>query len=172
MMSAEMNQVNIQETRVAEAEFKSTCALFTSGVTVVTRIMPDGEPYGLTVSAFAPVSLQPPLVLVCIENRVAFLHGLELREAFAVNILEENQQEISVRFADPRIDRFAQTHWQPGWRGVPILPDGLAIFQCQLHQMVSSGDHQVLIGEVRIVARRQGRPLVYHNRGYRKLEAS
>ncbi len=89
---------------VTAEDFRSACGLFASGVTVVTRRLPDGAPYGMTVSSFTSVSLDPPLILVCIARGARFLRDLASDQSFAVNILSEEQQHLAARFADRKED--------------------------------------------------------------------
>ncbi len=153
-------------------EFRAACGLFASGVTVVTRRLPDGSPYGMTVSSFTSVSLEPPLVLVCIARHARFLQALAPDLPFAVNVLREHQQHIAARFADPyEEDRFAGIEWAPGWGDVPLVAGVVVTFACGLHQTVPSGDHLILIGEVQDIQQHKGSPLIWCDRGYHHLPA-
>ena len=157
---------------VSAAEFRSACGLFASGVTVVTRRLPDNEPYGMTVSSFTSVSLDPPLVLVCIDRSARFLRELSPIEPFAVNILSERQQHIAMRFASrDEENRFAGIEWTPGWSGVPLVAGVVATFACSLHQNFPSGDHLILVGAVQHIERHKGSPLIWCDRGYHCLPA-
>jgi len=164
-------QTGIESNRhVSAAEFRSACGLFASGVTVVTRRLPDDSPYGMTVSSFTSVSLDPPLVLVCIDRGARFLGELSHDEPFAVNILSERQQHIAARFANrDEEDRFAGVEWAPGWNGVPLVAGVVVTFACSLHRTFPSGDHVILIGEVRHIQRHKGSPLIWCDRGYHCL---
>ena len=155
---------------VTAAEFRAACGLFASGVTVVTRRLPDDSPYGMTVSSFTSVSLEPPLVLVCIDRKARFLKNLEPDQPFGINILSERQQQIATRFADRNEeDRFAGLAWMPGWNGVPLVSGVVATFACALQQIIESGDHFILIGEARQIQRHKGSPLIWCDRGYHYL---
>ncbi len=157
---------------VSAADFRSACGLFASGVTVVTRRLPDEAPYGMTVSSFTSVSLDPPLILVCIDSKARFLRELAADEPFAVNILSERQQHLAMRFADRREDdRFSGVEWSAGWNGLPLLHGVVVTFACRLKQNVPSGDHAILIGEVHEIQRHKGSPLVWCDRGYHCLPA-
>jgi flavin reductase (DIM6/NTAB) family NADH-FMN oxidoreductase RutF len=157
---------------VSAAEFRSASGLFASGVTVVTRRLPENSPYGMTVSSFASVSLAPPLILVCIDCGARFLRDLSLREPFAVNILSEHQQHIAARFASrDEEDRFSGVEWISGWKDVPLVAGVVVTFACSLRQTVQSGDHLILIGEVHEIQRHRGSPLVWCDRGYHCLPA-
>jgi flavin reductase (DIM6/NTAB) family NADH-FMN oxidoreductase RutF len=157
---------------VTAADFRAACGLFASGVTVVTRLLPDGGPYGMTVSSFTSVSLDPPLILVCIDRNARFLRDLLPDQAFAVNILSDQQQHIAAGFADRKEDdRFAGVAWSAGWEGVPLLGGVVVTFACSLQQNIPSGDHFILIGEVHQIRRHKGSPLVWCDRGYHFLPA-
>jgi flavin reductase (DIM6/NTAB) family NADH-FMN oxidoreductase RutF len=157
---------------VSAAEFRSACGLFASGVTVVTRLLPDESPYGMTVSSFTSVSLDPPLILVCIDRNARFLRDLTPHQSFAVNILSEHQQHVAARFADRKEDdRFAGIEWTPGWNAVPLIAGVVVTFACKLQQNVESGDHFILIGEVHQIQRHKGSPLVWCDRAYHFLPA-
>ena len=149
--------------------FRETCAHFASGVAVVTVMAPDGAQHGLTVSSFTPVSLQPPLILVCIDHECTILNHFRTAPSFTVNILNAAQREYSVIFSEKPEGRFDGIAWYPGENGAPLLPDALGVFECRIAQVVEAGDHSVLIGEVLRSISRAGEPLVYFNRAYRTL---
>jgi flavin reductase (DIM6/NTAB) family NADH-FMN oxidoreductase RutF len=157
---------------VSSADFRSACGLFASGVTVVTRLLPDRAPYGMTVSSFTSVSLDPPLILVCIDRNARFLQELAPDQSFAVNILSEHQQHLATRFAArEETDRFSGVEWSAGWDGLPLLHGVVVTFACRLQQNVLSGDHAILIGEVHQIQRHKGSPLVWCDRAYHFLPA-
>ncbi|MEZ5676701.1 MAG: flavin reductase [Thalassovita sp.] len=122
---------------------------FMTGVTVVTALDHNKAPIGFTANSFTSVSLDPPLVLVCVANSSKNYAALAGADGFAVNILAENQIEISNTFARPSEDRFAHVAWHPGPAGSPVLQGGSAWFDCTMHQTVDAGDHMILIGQVR-----------------------
>jgi flavin reductase (DIM6/NTAB) family NADH-FMN oxidoreductase RutF len=170
-MKGDSNELDQAE--VSTEEFRATCGLFPSGVTVVTRRLEDGRPYGMTVSSFTSVSLEPPLILVCIDASAGFVEGLKPELPFIVNVLSENQQHLAKRFSNRREDnRFSGVDWTPGWANVPRLVGTVAGFNCSLERIVAAGDHFVLIGAVRQLERHQGRALVWCERGYHCLPRS
>ena len=155
---------------ISATDFRAISALFPTGVTVVTRRLPDGRPYGITVSSFTTVSLHPPLVLVCIDRGAHFAGHLPVNMPFIVNVLSEEQQHLARRFSNRREeDRFAGVDWIPGWSEVPRLQGTVASFGCSLDKIVSAGDHLVLIGAVQNLRRHEGRALVWCERGYHCL---
>ena len=157
---------------ISSEEFRLALRHFPAGVTIVT-IRAGEETHGLTVSAFASVSAEPPLIMVIIENRHHAYAMLEQPEAvFAVNILGENQSELSNRFAWVKDeDRFAQGDWTTATTGAPILADALAWLDCRIHARYPAGSHTIYVGEVNAshVPKQEAPPLIYWNRGYRKL---
>ena len=121
---------------------------FATGVTVVTCLGPDGEPAGLTVNSFTSVSLDPPLLLVCIARPAASAAVLIHASHFAVNVLQTGQQPASIRFSTRDEDRFGATPWSAGEAGAPILKDSLGVFECERFAVYDGGDHHILVGQV------------------------
>lgn len=159
---------------VSSESFRDVLRHFPSGVTVVTIKSPAADAvHGLTVSAFASVSPDPPLILVTIDHRASACALLEKAGAtFAVNILAHDQMELSNRFAWLKDeDRFAVGEWDTAVTGAPILKDALAWLDCTVYSRFAAGSHTIYIGEVQAsgVPRPDEKPLVYWNRGYRKL---
>ncbi|MGE5562972.1 MAG: flavin reductase family protein [Bacillota bacterium] len=121
---------------------------FATGVTVVTCLTPDGTPAGLTVNSFTSVSLEPPLLLVCLHKKAASATALVEASHFAVNVLQTGQQPASIRFSTRDEDRFGATPWACGEAGAPILNDSMGVFECERYAVHDGGDHHILIGEV------------------------
>jgi flavin reductase (DIM6/NTAB) family NADH-FMN oxidoreductase RutF len=149
--------------------FRAACGKFSTGITIVTVLGADGEPRGMTANSFASVSLDPPMILVCIDRKAAMLPHLEATEYFGVNILNENQQDLSGQFARPGVNRFETVQWTSGELGVPLLPDVLATFECAVHQIVDAGDHRIFLAQVCGINSHEGRPLVYFGSRYQTL---
>ncbi len=122
---------------------------FMTGVTVVTSYDHSGNPLGFTANSFTSVSIDPPMVLVCLANTSSNYDSFAKAESFGVNILAEDQIEVSNTFARPIKDRFAAVDWQNGPHGSPILEGVSAWFDCAMHKTVDAGDHLILIGEVK-----------------------
>ncbi|MEP1611465.1 MAG: flavin reductase family protein [Roseobacter sp.] len=122
---------------------------FMTGVTVVTAHHTDGTPLGFTANSFTSVSLEPPMVLVCLANTSRNYETLVKADGFAVNILSETQIDISNTFARPASDRFASINWQKGPFGSPLIEGVSAWFDCSMHKTIDAGDHVILIGEVK-----------------------
>ncbi|OYV26938.1 MAG: flavin reductase [Acidocella sp. 20-63-7] len=143
---------------------------FATGVTVVTALSPEGTPVGLTANSFTSVSLDPPLLLVCLANAIHSLHAFETAAGFAVNVLHIGQQPVSTRFASKGEDRFAATAWERWSTGAPIISGALASFECERHAMYDGGDHQILVGRViRVRYEPRRDPLLYFRGKYRRL---
>jgi len=121
---------------------------FTTGVTVVTTHDTQNIPLGFTANSFTSVSIDPPLVLVCMANSSANYEVLVKADRFAINILSEQQKEVSNTFARPVVDRFSTVNWRKGPHGSPILDDVSAWFDCSSYKQVEAGDHIILIGKV------------------------
>ncbi|MEM1078071.1 MAG: flavin reductase family protein [Pseudomonadota bacterium] len=130
-------------------ELRKAFGTFLTGVTVVTAQDTQGAPLGFTANSFTSVSLDPPLVLVCLANRSANFDAFTRAGGFAVNILGEHQMALSNTFARPAEDRFADVDWAPGPHGAPILDGVSAWFDCARFKTVEAGDHVILIGEIR-----------------------
>jgi flavin reductase (DIM6/NTAB) family NADH-FMN oxidoreductase RutF len=143
---------------------------FATGITIVTAVDGEGRPLGLTANSFTSVSLDPPLLLVCIANTSTSAPLLRAAAHFGVNVLQIGQQPASNRFAGRAEERFSATAWSPGETGVPLLDGSLGSFECRRHAVHEAGDHFILIGEV-IRAQFEPRrdPLLYFRGKYRRL---
>ena len=143
---------------------------FATGVTIVTTKAPDGKPIGLTANSFTSVSLDPPLLLVCIARSAGSAPVLESAATFGVNVLQIGQQMVSNRFAGKGEDRFADQKWHWGETGAPVLEGSLSSFECARHEVLDGGDHFILVGRV-IKATFEPRrdPLLYFRGKYRRL---
>jgi flavin reductase (DIM6/NTAB) family NADH-FMN oxidoreductase RutF len=119
-----------------------------TGVTVVTAFDKNGDPLGFTANSFTSVSIDPPLILVCLANSSRNYDALVNASGFAVNILSEAQIDVSNTFARPVDDRFTSVPWSKGPKGAPIIDGVSAWFDCAMHKTVEAGDHVILIGEV------------------------
>ncbi|HVT03277.1 MAG TPA: flavin reductase family protein [Thermoanaerobaculia bacterium] len=153
---------------VEDATFKRAMSHFLSGVTVVTTVV-DGTRYGLTVASFASLSLNPPLVLVCVEKNVKSHEAIPRAEKFAVSILAENQQNISNQFAGRSEDRFAGIETVEGKLGLPLIAGAICTIECRLHSTLPGGDHSIFVGEVIGAQFEEGQPLGYFRSGYHKI---
>jgi flavin reductase (DIM6/NTAB) family NADH-FMN oxidoreductase RutF len=158
---------------ISSEAFRNALRHFPSGVTIVT-IKSGERVHGLTVSAFASVSPEPPLIMIAIDHRHSAYAMLEREGAvFAVNILHQEQSALSNRFAWVKDeDRFAEGDWETAATGAPILTDALAWLDCTIYARFAVGTHTVYIGEIQAsgVSRPGEPPLIYWNRDYRRLK--
>jgi flavin reductase ActVB len=143
---------------------------FPSGVTVVTTKGGDGSDEGMTVSAFCSVSLDPPLVLICIEKNASAYEALTTASRFVVNILATTQEQIARRFSIVDIDRFEGVGYSRSPNGIAVLDDVLGVIECVTLAMHEAGDHTIIVGEVEAARAQTGTPLLYYRGGYAQLE--
>jgi flavin reductase (DIM6/NTAB) family NADH-FMN oxidoreductase RutF len=154
---------------IAEELFLEIMASFPTGVTIVSSRNPAGDPKGLTVSAFCPVSLHPPLVLVCLDNRSTTLQAITETRDFTVNFLAAGREQLARRFASKIEDKFEGVTWElPAEGGGPVLSeDSGAYIVCHVGDMIEAGDHWVVIGQVRGGSLREDHlPLLYGRRTF------
>ena len=142
---------------------------FVTGVTVVAARDAGGAPHGFTASSFTPVSLDPPLVLVCVGREVERLDVYRRCSRFAVSVLGDSQRAISERFATEHQDRFAGVRWREGSHGLPILDGCIAALECATWRRIEAGDHMILIGRVLRCEDSTARPLAYWRGSYHGL---
>jgi flavin reductase (DIM6/NTAB) family NADH-FMN oxidoreductase RutF len=161
------------ETQPLDAKaFRELLGTFATGVTVITTITADGERLGTTASSFNSVSLDPPLVLFSIARSAWSFDAWQQAGGFAVNILAEEQDDISTRFARPRTDKWSGLVPEAGTAaGLPLLPGALASMECVSYAKYDGGDHVIMVGRVVSLRRRQshGRPLLFFGSRYRAL---
>lgn len=156
------------------SEFRLALGQFATGVTVVTAERSPGRVHGMTANSFTSVSLDPLLILVCVSRNAQLLAIIEREKRFGVNILKENQREISEYFARP--EESAETEARLGiqfrWTSsrVPLLEHSLAHLACKLTGSHIAGDHTIFLGEVESVEVFGGEPLLYLRGEYRRVE--
>lgn len=152
-------------------QFKSALKLWASGVTVVTANSTKEGAKGMTATSFSSVSVDPPQILVCLNQITDTGNALLESRYFAVNILNSDQQSVSNQFAGntTQAERFANVAWQSGDNGAPLLDDALASLECKVVQQIQAGTHWIVIGEVEKVICRAGEPLLYYSGAYRQL---
>lgn len=155
-------------TGVDELAFREAIAHFATGVTVITTVA-DGKPAGMTASAVASLSVDPVLLLVCINNSLPTHGAIEASRRFVVNVLGEGQEEIALRFARPSPDKFAGIGLVED-KALPVLADAIAHFVCDVHERFPGGDHSIFTGLVRECAAIRGRsPLLYYRSSFGAL---
>ena len=151
-------------------DFRSALGQFVTGVTVVTTRTGDNAPVGITINSFTSVSLDPPMVLFCLDARSRYLGAFQEAGCFAVHVLGADQREWSVRFAGngDRWDGVGSIAWQTG---APIIEGCLAVFECTLEAVHDGGDHKILVGQVvRLASGEDRRPLAFHLGRYTAVE--
>ena len=142
---------------------------FATGVTLVTTRRKDGEILGMTANAVLSLSLDPPLILVSIDKKNQMHEFLKSSDCFAVNVLRDDQEEISRRFATPGPKDFSGFELLELETGSPILANALAFIDCQIVQVVSVGDHDMFIGQPLAGETRDGNPLIFYSGQYTQL---
>jgi flavin reductase (DIM6/NTAB) family NADH-FMN oxidoreductase RutF len=152
-------------------EFKKALQQWASGVAVVATHSPKFGNQGMTVTAFSSVSMNPPQILVCINQAADTGEGIKESERFSVNLLSAQQQDVSNHFAGglSQQERFEKAGWTPGIQGVPLLNDSIMSLDCRVIEKVNAGTHWIVIGEVENTVCRNGEPLLYFRSQYRTL---
>lgn len=155
------------------ADFRKAMGCFATGVTIITVDL-DGEVHGMTANAFASVSLDPMLVLVCVDHSTRTHAHLHAKKRFGVNVLCEDQRTISEYYARPErthehAEKEAGAQFDRTPHGTPMLRGSLAYLECKLHSAQQAGDHTIFIAEVEDVIVRDGDPLLFFRGKYRKV---
>ncbi|EGW21191.1 flavin reductase family protein [Methylobacter tundripaludum] len=152
-------------------DFKKAMQLWASGVTVVTTCSEKFGLQGMTVTAFSSVSINPPQVLVCINESADTGMGIQESQCFAVNVLSSTQQDVSNQFAggSSQEQRFENTPWTKGITGAPILDNSIMSLECKVIEKIHASTHWIIIGEVQDSVCRSGKPLLYYQGAYQQL---
>jgi flavin reductase (DIM6/NTAB) family NADH-FMN oxidoreductase RutF len=151
--------------------FRTALGCFATGITIVTAVAPSGELLGVTANSFNSVSLDPPLVLFSLHRAAYSLGAFTDGGHFAVNILGEDQRDLSMRFAKALGDKWSGVDYELWDTGAPILKGCLASFECRIRALYDGGDHVIFLGEVlRLRMGEGGRPLLYYRGRYRGLD--
>jgi len=156
---------------VSADDFKQAMQLWASGVTVVTTHSEKFGIQGMTVTAFSSVSVNPPQILVCINESADTGTGIQESQRFAVNVLSSTQQDASNQFAggSSQEQRFKNASWTAGVTGSPILDNSIMSMECNVIEKVRAGTHWIIIGEVQNCVCRSGEPLLYYRGTYQQL---
>jgi len=155
--------------KIDEKSFRKAMSTFATGVTIMTCRDADGRAVGMTVNSFASVSLEPPLVLWCVNQNIIPTAAFNTASHFAVHVLHRGQESLSNHFAVDRGDKFDGIEHSNGIADLPILTDFLSVFQCKTSSRVMAGDHAILIGELVDYEIRDREPLIFHGSRYRSL---
>ena len=151
-------------------EFRNALGNFATGVTIVTARSRSGEPLGLTANSFISVSLVPPLVLFSLNRQAYSLKSFEEAGNFAINVLRDDQQDISQVFAQAATDKWQGLAFETWESGAPIFSHALAVFDCATHAVHDGGDHLIFVGRVQKMRfATDGAPLLFFRGGYRHM---
>ncbi len=142
---------------------------FATGVTIITTLTKAGELHGLTANAFTSVSLEPPLLLISVDKKAESWPAFEESKVFTVNILAEDQEALSRKFAVSGGNKFEGVAYRIGANGAPIVEGVLAFIECTLYAAYDGGDHSIYLGEIQQAEIHEGKPLVFFRGGYRAL---
>src|SRR5436305_6006224 len=158
---------------VTQAEFRKALGSFATGVTVIT-VDCEGEVQGMTANAFSSVSLDPLLVLVCVDQRARTHAHLHAKKRFGVNVLADDQRAISEYYAratrvHQHAEKEAGARFDRTPHGTPVLHGALAYLECRLHTAQDAGDHTIFIADVEDVVVREGEPLLYFRAKYHEI---
>ncbi|HEV3230860.1 MAG TPA: flavin reductase family protein [Candidatus Dormibacteraeota bacterium] len=148
------------------AAFRVACGNFATGVAIVTMRTADGAPHGFTANSFTSVSLDPPLLLVCVDREISSYEVIGAAAGWLVNILSDGQEELSRRFATPDIDKFVGVEFSEGPFGAPKLPGCIAYLAARGHAAHDGGDHGIFVGEAVEAEVAGGRPLIFFRGQY------
>jgi flavin reductase (DIM6/NTAB) family NADH-FMN oxidoreductase RutF len=156
---------------VSNDEFRHACSRFATGIAVAACLDENGVPHGITISSFTSVSLEPPLILICLGHAVTNIEEFRRARYFGVSFLGEDQRHVSERFARKghEHERFDGVAWYPGESGAPLIANGLAAIECAAYQRFTSGDHDIFVGEVIRAEVCDGLPLIHFASRYRRL---
>ena len=152
--------------------FRHACSRFATGVAIVTVLDAAGDPHAMTVNSFTSVSLDPPLTLLCVDSRAGIYPMFGPGVLVAINVLREEQRDLSILFSRPGASRMYLTQWEAGATGAALIPGSLASFEGQVLRTVEAGDHIIVIMEVQAVASHTGLPLLYFDSRYQRIAHS
>jgi flavin reductase (DIM6/NTAB) family NADH-FMN oxidoreductase RutF len=150
-------------------ELRRVMGHFATGVTVITTCDEQGRPFGLTANAVSSVSLEPPLILVCVDKKADTYPYFAKSKVFTVNILAESQETISRKFATSGIEKFDGVGYKKNDLGCATLDDAVGYLACKIVSELDAGDHTIYVGEVESAEAADEAPLLFYRGGYRKL---
>lgn len=143
-----MNVMPATEPHLDLDDFRAAMSMWPSGVTITTTLDDNGLRWGFTASAFSSLSLEPPLILVCLAAAARSHDTFVRAKSFAVNLLSSRHEQLARRFATRISDKFNGENFRPGLTGSPVLTDAVASLECLMHATVPAGDHTIFIGKV------------------------
>ena len=154
---------------VTDDAFRMTCSRFATGVAIATVEAEGGALHGMTINSFTSVSMDPPLILICVEHGCNLLPIFSRSGRYGLSVLRRSQEALSVRFAIRGHDRFDGVESVAGRTGIRLIPGALAYFECSVREMVEAGDHTVVIGTVDHCEAHEGEPLLFFDSAYRRM---
>jgi flavin reductase (DIM6/NTAB) family NADH-FMN oxidoreductase RutF len=154
---------------IEKNELRQVMGHFATGVTIITTLTKAGQLHGLTANAFTSVSLEPPLLLISVDKKAESWPAFEESRVFTVNILADDQEGLSRKFAVSGGNKFEGVAYRIGANGAPILDGTLAYIECTLYAAYDGGDHSIYLGEIQQAEIHEGKPLVFYRGGYRAL---
>lgn len=154
---------------VSADQFRRACGRFATGVTVAGAMDSNGVPHGLTVNSFSSISLDPPLILICLGHAIAAIDVFREARWFGLSVLRADQRALSERFAAPMDNRFESLAWRRGKTGAPLLDGVLAQIECATVRRIAAGDHDIFVAEMTAATVEEGEPLIYFGSDYRRL---
>jgi flavin reductase (DIM6/NTAB) family NADH-FMN oxidoreductase RutF len=154
-----------------QRDFRNAVGCFATGVTIMTTLDRDGNKIGITANSFTSLSLDPPLVLFCVDNRINSFEAFESCRHFNINVLCEGQMDLSNRFARSTGEKWDGVEHGYGENGCPMFSDVAAVLECDKHAMYEGGDHLIVVGKVTKLdyVNDLQRPLLYYRGSYAKL---
>jgi flavin reductase (DIM6/NTAB) family NADH-FMN oxidoreductase RutF len=150
-------------------ELRRVMGHYATGVTVITTFSKEGKLHGLTANAVSSLSLEPPLLVVCVDKKAESYPCFEESGVFTVNILADDQEDLSRRFAVSGGEKFEGVAYRRGGNGAPILHGVLAHLECKVHAAYEGGDHTIYVGLIEEAETRDAKPLLFYRGGYRAL---
>lgn len=149
-------------------KLRDTFGRFATGVTVVSTVNGSGEFFGLTANSFTSLSLEPPLVLFCLDYQALSFDAFRETSHFVVNVLGEDQEELSAHFARSSVDKWNGVDYETWKTGCPVLPESLAVLECLTVARHEGGDHLIIIGQVERIRYDESdtKPLLYYKGRY------
>ncbi len=154
---------------IEKNQLRQVMGHFATGVTIITTLNKAGQMHGLTANAFTSVSLEPPLLLISVDKKAESWPAFEESRVFTVNILADDQEGLSRKFAVSGGNKFEGVAYRVGANGAPILEGALAFIECTLYAAYEGGDHSIYLGEIQQAEIREGKPLLFFRGGYRAL---
>jgi flavin reductase (DIM6/NTAB) family NADH-FMN oxidoreductase RutF len=154
---------------IEKNQLRQVMGHFATGVTIITTFNKDGQMHGLTANAFTSVSLEPPLLLISVDKKAESYPAFEESKVFTINILADEQESLSRKFAVSGGNKFEGVAYRKGGNGAAILDGTLAHIECTLYATYEGGDHTLYLGEIQEAEVREGKPLVFYRGGYRAI---